>query len=240
MSRRPFPVASALALVLLTALTTCDGGRLGGGSKLAAPGDAAFPPIFEPALWDLDPQVGNAIAGTAFDADGGRRAGILQLFVFNTLNLGAFIEQLEAQVQSRQTQTASGVTTLTRTGPQARFTQTLRTIDRQTIHTGVIVFNGATIVSFTHNLATNSFVGDYTSPADRNTRHRILTAPVKGGFIRGSAYDLLNDGRATYTHVGRFDGSFRPVTLLDFFQVDRPFDEAAKDLAARVDAAVGG
>jgi hypothetical protein len=235
MSSRRLPVACALPVLL----AVCDGGRP--NPKLSAPGDTStFPPIFEPALWDLDPQIGNAIAGTDFTPDGGRRAGILQLFVFNTLNLAAFIDQQEAQVQSRQTQNTNGSLVLTRISPQARFTQILRTASGQTIHTGSIVFNGATIVSFTHNLQTNAFDGEYTSPADRNTRHRIITTPIKGGFVRGSAYDLLNDGRATYTHVGRFDGGFRPVVLLDFFQVDRPFDEASKDLAARVDAAVNG
>ncbi|UJR83128.1 Hypothetical protein I5071_51940 [Sandaracinus amylolyticus] len=200
---------------------------------------ADFPPIFDASVWDMDPRVGNAIQGTELTFDGGRRQGILQLFVFNTLNLKAFLDQQEAQVQNDVFSVTSGVATRTRTAPRARFTQTARLVGGQVVYTGTIVFDGVTIVSFTQNLTTTSFDGEYRSPADRDTRHRMIAVPLQGGNrIEGSAYDLLNDGRANYTHLGLFGTAREPLRLLEFTQIDRAFDETSRDLARKVTAAV--
>jgi hypothetical protein len=208
------------------------------GSGITA-GD--FPAIFDPALWDIDPQIGNTITGTAFDFDGGRRTGILQLFLGITQNLDAFIAQQEAQAGTPELKVAGAVTTLTRTAPQAKLTQTLGAVNGQTVHTGSVVANGRTIVSFTHNVDTGAFDGEYASPADRNTPHRIVMAPLKNGtFVGGSAYDVNDDGRATYTHIGLFDKALKPLKLLVFVQADGNFADVSKNLADQVEAVVDG
>jgi hypothetical protein len=210
--------------------------RTGSGIKASD-----FPAIFDPTQWDIDPQIGNAIPGTAFDFDGGRRTGILQLFLGITQNLDAFIAQQEAQAGNPELRVAGAVTTLTRNAPQAQLTQTLGSVNGQTVHTGSVVVNGRAIVSFTQNVDTGAFDGEYASPADRNTPHRIILTPLKDGtFVGGSAYDVNDDGRALYTHIGLFDKALKPIKLLVFVQADGKFADVSKNLADQVKLAAQG
>ena len=229
---------SALSLIAALALgASCDVPDVSSDSERVGVGIKAtdFPDIFDPALWDIDPQIGNAVVGTAFDNDGGRRQGILQLFLGITQNLDAFIAQQEAQAGEPELTIAGKVTTLTRTAPQAKLTQTLSVVNGQDVHVGTVVVNGKTIASFTHNLDTGAFDGQYASPADRNTPHRVIIAPLKNGsFVGASAYDVNDDGRALYTHIGIFDKDLAPVKLLVFVQADGKFADAAKDMEVQV------
>src|SRR5256885_8802634 len=114
------PLARIASLAALGLVVGCDMGLPDTSHPQRTDNDVKvgdFPAIFDPAIWDIDPQIGNAIDGTAFTFDGGRRQGILQLFVANTANLDAFIAQQEAQVGKTDLKTANGVTTLTRTAP---------------------------------------------------------------------------------------------------------------------------